>query len=147
MDIYYFKRVALESQVLVFDKSTGKGVAGVEIVSDCLPNSTDFVTNIDGRIFAPLPLNRNCKLILKSKDFSSTEKDVSTIGYAPGSELFITIPLQLKEAVFKLQGFIQDASNNIAIVDAKVSLTNGCGIEEVNIPVDAKGNFAVTLDK
>ncbi len=129
MDIYYFKRVALESQILVFDKATGQGVADVEIVSDCLPKSTDFVTNIDGRIFAPLPLNRNCKLMLKSEDFASTEKDVSTIGYAPGAELFINIPLQLKEAVFKLQGFIQDANSSIAIVDARVSLVNGCGIE------------------
>ena len=65
----------------------------------------------------------------------------------PGSELFITIPLQLKEAVFDLKGSVKDANSNSSISDAVVTLINGCGLEQISIPVDADGNFAVTLPK
>jgi len=147
MDIYSFKRVALESQILVFDKATGQGVEGVVVTSECLSRNTKYVTNIDGRIYAPLPLERNCKLMLSSEEFTSTEKDVSTLGYVPGSELFINIPLQLKEAVFKLEGVVKDAANNEPVVDATITLTNGCGVEQVSVPLDHEGKFSVTLAK
>ena len=147
MDIYFFKRVVLEAQILVFDKATGQGVGGVEITSECLPKSEQFVTNIDGRVFAQLPLERNCKLMLKSKEFADTEKDVSTVGYVAGSELFINVPLELKEAVFKIEGNVKDASNNDPIADATITLINGCGEEQKNIPVGHDGSFSVELSK
>lgn len=147
MDIYSFKRVALESQILVFDKATGQGVAGVEIKSECLPRSIKFITNVDGRVFTPLPLERNCKLMLTSEQFADTEKDVSTIGYVPGSELFINVPLMLKEAVYKAEGVVKDASNNEPIIDAVVTLINGCGEQQITIPLDHEGKYSVNLSK
>lgn len=147
MDIYSFKRVALESQVLVFDKATGQGVAGVEITSECLPKNQKWVTNIDGRIYAPLPLDRNCKLLLVSSLFTDTEKDVSTVGYVPGAELFINVPLQLKAAKFIVEGSIKSASNSEPIVDATVTLINGCGEEEVTVPVSHEGKYTIKLSK
>jgi hypothetical protein len=147
MDIYNFKRVALESQILVFDKATGQGVSDVQITSECLPKDIKYVTNVDGKIFAPLPLERNCKLMLTSDAFTPTDKDVSTLGYVPGSELFITIPLQLKEAVFKLSGSVKDAANNATITGATLTLINGCGLEQMSVPQDNQGDFSVTLAK
>ncbi|BDS14057.1 flagellar motor protein MotB [Aureispira anguillae] len=147
MDIYYFKRVALESQILVFDKSTGQGVAGVEIQSECLPKNQKWVTNIDGLIYAPLPLERNCKLMLTSEQFTDTEKDISTVGYVPGSELFINVPLKLKEAEFKVEGVIKKAYNNEPIIDATITLINGCGEEQVVIPISHDGRYSMTLSK
>ena len=147
MDIYYFKRVALESQVLVFDKATGQGVAGVEITSDCLPKNKKWVTNIDGRIYAPLPLDHNCKLLLVSNLFTNTEKDVSTVGYVAGSELFINVPLELKAAEFTVEGSIKSASNSEPIVDATVTLINGCGEAEVTVPVSHEGKYTMKLSK
>jgi tetratricopeptide (TPR) repeat protein len=147
MDIYYFKRVALESQILVFDKATGQGVAGVEVTSECLPKNKKWVTNIDGRIYAPLPLERNCKLMLISDLFTDTEKDVSTVGYVPGSELFINVPLQLKEAEFTVEGSIKSAANGDPMVDATITLINGCGEEQVTIPVSHEGKYSMKLSK
>lgn len=147
MDIYYFKRVALESQILVFDKATGQGVEGVEITSECLPRNEKFITNIDGKIFAPLPLERTCKLMLKSEEFTDTEKDVSTVGYVPGSELFINVPMQLKEAVYKAEGYVKDASTNEPLVDAIITLISGCGQEPINVTIGHDGMYSIDLPK
>ena len=38
-----------KGEILVFDKATGQGVAGVEVKSDCLTRNTKFITNVDGR--------------------------------------------------------------------------------------------------
>lgn len=147
MDIYYFKRVALETQILVFDKATGRGIEGVKITSECLPKNKDWVTNIDGRIYAPLPLERTCELTLEAKQFSNTQKDVSTVGYVPGSELFINIPLQLKEAEFIAEGRILDAGSGDPLIDATVTLINGCGQETITVPVSYDGKYSVPLAK
>lgn len=147
MDIYYFKRVALESQILVFDKATGRGIEGVKVESECLPRNKEWVTNIDGRIFVPLPLERNCKLLLKAEQFSDTEKDIATSGYVPGSELFINIPLQLKEAIFEAKGRILDASSGEPLIDATVTLVSGCGQEKITVPVSFDGTYKVALGK
>lgn len=147
MDIYYFKRVSLESQILVFDKATGQGVSGVTVTSECLPRNKQWVTDIEGRIYAPLPLGRNCKLMLTSEKFTDTEKDVSTVGYVPGSELFINVPLQLREAEFKAEGIVKDASTNEPLIDATVTLMNGCGEEVRTINLSHEGRYSIPLSK
>jgi hypothetical protein len=147
MDIYYFKRVALESQILVFDKATGRGIEGVKVESECLPKNKEWITNIDGRIYVPLPLERNCKLMLTAEQFDDKEKELSTSGYVPGSELFINIPLQLKEAKFEAQGRIIDAFTGEPLMDATVTLISGCGEEKVTVPVSFDGTYTVPLEK
>jgi len=130
MDIYGYKRVALQSEILIFDKYTGEGLEGVVVESSCLPSKKEFVTNIDGRLFVPLPLERNCKLKLTSDIFDDTEKDVSTMGYAPGSELFINVPVKLKDPEFIVQGIVKNDKNE-PVIDATITLTNGCGEEQM----------------
>lgn len=147
MDIYYFKRVALETQILVFDKATGRGIEGVKVTSECLPKNKEWITNIDGRIYAPLPLERTCELMLEAEQFDDTQKDVSTVGYVPGSELFINIPLQLKEAEFFVEGRILDASTGDPLIDATVTLTSGCGGEVITVPVSYDGKYTAPLAK
>ena len=112
-----------------------------------LPKNKKWVTNIDGRIYAPLPLERNCKLMLISDLFTDTEKDVSTVGYVPGSELFINVPLQLKEAEFLVEGSIKSAANGEPMIDATVTLINGCGEEQVTVPVSHEGKYSMKLSK
>ena len=87
MDIYAFKRVALETE-LVFDKHTGEGIGGVEVVRWCIQNQ--YETNIDGRLFIPLPMNKDCKLSFVSDELDPFDQSFSTKGYTAGSELFIT---------------------------------------------------------
>ena len=54
-DIYGFKKVGLQTEVLIFDKNTGLGLDGVEITSECLSSQTTYTTNVDGRLYIPLP--------------------------------------------------------------------------------------------
>ena len=125
MDIYAFKRVALETELLIFDKHTGQGISGVEVISDCLSSRTTYTTNIDGRLFIPLPMEKDCNLSFISEQLDSFATSFSTKGYTAGSELFINVPVTQKKLDFSVEGMIVD-QNNIAIPDATISLISEC---------------------
>lgn len=129
MDIYGYKKVGLQTEVLIFDKNTGQGLEGVIVKSECLSSKTTYTTNIDGRLFIPLPLKRNCKLTLVSEFFDDTEKDISTVGYAAGAELYIGLPILVKDPDFSINGAVKNI-NGDPLVDATITLSNGCGEEQ-----------------
>lgn len=144
MDIYGYKKVGLQTEVLVFDKYTGQGIEGVVVVSECLSSKTEYVTNIDGRLFIPLPLERNCKLRLASDQFDPTEKDISTLGYAPGAELFINVPIKVKDPDFSVAGTIKNTVGE-PLADATITLINGCGEEQQIKNPEYTGNYSFVL--
>ena len=125
MDIYAFKRVALETELLVFDKHTGQGIEGVEVISDCLSSRTKYETNIDGRLYIPLPMNKDCNLSFVSDKLDAFDKAFSTKGYTAGSELFINVPVSRKKLSFSVEGMVVDQDNK-AVVDATISLVSDC---------------------
>lgn len=144
MDIYGYKRVGLQTEVLVFDKVTGKGLEGVVVTSECLSSKTKYVTNVDGRLFIPLPLERNCKLMLSSDEFDDTERDIATTGYAPGAELFINAPIQVRDPDFSLTGVIKNTVGE-PLADATITLVNGCGEEQQVKNPEYTGSYGFVL--
>ena len=75
------------------------------------------------------PQSAIVKLKLKSDYFDDTEKDVSTLGYAPSAELYIGVPIKVKDPDFTINGSVTNTKGE-ALADATITLTNGCGEEQ-----------------
>ncbi len=144
MDIYGYKKVGLQTEMMVFDKYTGLGIEGVVVKSECLSSKEEYVTNVDGRLFIPLPLERNCVLRFYSEQFEDTELTFSTNGYAPGAELFINMPIKIKDPDFNLKGTVKNDANQ-PLADATITLINGCGEEQVVKNPEHSGFFTFQL--
>lgn len=143
-DIYYFKKLTVQTEILVFDKTTGKGIEGVMLRSDCLPRDT-FVTTIDGKINLELPVEQSCLFKVISEEFADVELSISTKGYPIGSELFKQLPIELEQLKFSVEGLVVDQEDGKPITGVPVKLISSCSSEELEAELDEEGKFSFEL--
>ncbi|MCP4439201.1 MAG: OmpA family protein [Aureispira sp.] len=144
-DIYSFTKLTVEAEVLVFDRTTGRGIKGVTMTSECFPKS-EFETDIEGKVYIQLPLDRNCKFIASSAQYGETEVDVSTKGYVIGSNLFIQVPYNEPKFEFSVNGTVKDLVTGEPITDGQVTLLSSCSSENQTAVVDGDGKYAFDLE-
>ena len=143
-DIYSFTKLAVNAELLVFDKLTGKGIENVTLNSDCFPRST-FETNIEGRADLQLPLDRSCTFTLSSPDFPDTTVVVSTENFKIGDRLFFDVPILLRQIDMKVSGRLVDEASGTPLSNAKVEVLSNCGSAPQTTTTDADGNYSIKV--
>jgi outer membrane protein OmpA-like peptidoglycan-associated protein len=144
-DLYYFSRLFVQAEVLVFDKVSGKGVENINLTCECLPKKT-FTTTVDGKINVQLPLNRSCRFAIENEEFQGTGIEVSTKGFPIGSMLFAQVPLEISKLDFVAQGQVLDKETNLPMSGLKLSLLSSCNKAQLSGTSDASGNFEFKLE-
>ena len=142
-DLYSFTRRAVETEILVFDKLSGEGIEGIELVSPCFPREV-FVTNIDGKVNIDLPLDYSCTFKINSDQYGEKTIDVSTQGYQMRTTLFFDIPLEVTELAFDVNGSVRDKKGN-PMAGAEVSLLSSCGNQPQSVTTTAIGDYQFNL--
>ncbi|MCH2045725.1 MAG: OmpA family protein, partial [Saprospiraceae bacterium] len=138
-DIYSFTRRAVETEILVFDKLSGEGIEGIELVSECFPREV-FITNVDGKINIDLPLDYSCTFKINSDQYGEKTVDVSTQGFQMRTTLFFEIPLEISELAFDVNGSVRDKKGN-PMEGADVILLSSCGGASQTAKTDATGDY------
>ncbi len=144
-DIYLFKKISVDAEILVFDKVTGEGLDSVAVTCDCYPKKT-FRTNVDGKLYLELPANKTCNFVFNSP---SGEKEVaiSTPNYAIGSQIFEQVPIQIGEGLtFAVEGVAMNKDNNQPISIATITLLNSCNNNSQTYVTDGEGKFNFKLE-
>lgn len=144
-DIYSFTKLTVEAEVLVFDRTTGRGIKGVSMTSECFPKS-EFETDIEGKVYLQLPLDKNCKFIASSSEYGETEVEVSTKGYVIGSNLFIQVPYNEPKFEFSVNGTVTEQLTGAPMTDGQVTLLSSCGSSNQTAVVDAEGKYTFDLE-
>ncbi|MEY4925903.1 MAG: hypothetical protein RI894_339, partial [Bacteroidota bacterium] len=90
-DIFQFKRLAVEVNVLVVDKTTGKPIGNAAIMTGC--GSKRFTTDEYGKFVMELPLDKCCEFGASKEGYSSTSKEICTKGKQPGQLLRLRLEL------------------------------------------------------
>ncbi len=138
-DIFQFKRLAVEVNVLVVDKTTGKPIENAAIMTAC--GNKRFTTDEYGKFVMELPLDKNCEFGATKEGYSSASKEISTKGKQPGQLLRLRLELDSDtRREVPLAGVIKDKKGN-PIAKAEVQLINEKGIVERLDTTDDKGNY------
>lgn len=143
-DIYSFTRLTLEAEILVFDKATGTGVEGVTLTTECFPKKT-FVTNVDGKVYVELPLNRACNFLVESPEYGNSTVNISTENYQVRSTLFFDVPLEVSEVKFDANGTVRDKKGN-PVSGAEVTLLSSCGNKTQTTKTTSSGDYHFDLE-
>ncbi|WCL80331.1 OmpA family protein [Saprospira sp. CCB-QB6] len=141
-DIFFFTKLAVNTELLVFDKVTGKGVDEVSLTSDCFPRK-EYLTDINGRVQLQLPLNRGCTFEVFSPAFGDTSVTISTEGYAMGARLFIQVPIVAKKLEIKVEGQVLNDKTGEPLANAAVELMSNCQKASIKGNTDAEGNYSL----
>lgn len=144
-DIYSFAKLAVQTDLLVFDKVTGKGIEGVTLSSDCFPRK-DFETNLEGMSYLSLPLNRNCEFTVSSSVFGDTTISISTEGYAMGAKLFIQVPIEMKQLDVSVSGTLTNKDSGEPLANATIEVLSSCDIEPQTTTTDENGNYEIEVN-
>lgn len=138
-DIFQFKRLAVEVNVLVVNKVTGKPIENAAIMTGC--GSKRFMTDEYGKFVMELPLDKCCEFGASKEGFSSTSKEICTKGKQPGQLLRLRLELDgdTRREV-PLAGVIRDKKGT-PIANAEVQLINNKGVIERLDTTDDKGNY------
>jgi outer membrane protein OmpA-like peptidoglycan-associated protein/tetratricopeptide (TPR) repeat protein len=144
-DIYLFKKISVDAEILVFDKVTGEGLDSVLITCDCYPKKT-FTTNVDGKLYLELPANKTCNFVFNSPA-GEKEVAISTQNYAIGSQIFEQVPIQIDEGLtFAVEGIAMNKDNNAPVAMASITLLNSCNNTTQSYVTDAQGKFNFKLE-
>ena len=138
-DLFSVKRLALDIDVLVVDKATGKPLENVTVMSEC--GTKKFMTDASGKFTTEMPLNKCCEFAANKADYTSESKAVCTKGKQAGQLLRVRIELESdKRKEVQLAGVIK-GKNGAAIPNADVQLKNNKGLTVQNTKTDEKGNY------
>ena len=91
-DIFSFTRTAVNVELLVVDKETGKAIGGARVMCECGTKSQN--ADAQGNYSIELPSSRNCEFIAGRDGYKSSSKVALTKGKAPGSTLHLKIELE-----------------------------------------------------
>jgi outer membrane protein OmpA-like peptidoglycan-associated protein/tetratricopeptide (TPR) repeat protein len=138
-DLFSVKRLALDIDVLVVDKKTGKPIENAIVMSEC--GTKKFTTDASGRFATEMPLNKCCEFAASKTDYTSESKSVCTKGKQAGQLLRVRIELESdKREEIELAGVIR-GKNGKAISNAEVQLKNAKGNIVQTTNADDKGNY------
>ena len=144
-DIYYFSKLAIQTEFLVVDKLSGRGVEGIKLSCECLPKR-ELVTDVDGRVSVSLPLNRSCRFTILDEAFEGISTEVSTVGYPLGSELLASLPLEISQLSFRVEGSVVDEETGEAMEGVNLSLQRSCQAQSVPGRTGSGGVFEFDLE-
>lgn len=143
-DIYSYTKLALNAELLVFNKQNGKPFSNVLVKTDCFPRD-EYYSDNDGKIFISLPLNRDCQFTLTSSEFADTTILVSTKGFDLGAQLFFKAPIEAGQTILTLNGNLVNDKTGSPISGAKVELLSNCETASLVSNTDSYGNFSFKI--
>jgi len=140
-DIYMFQREAVDVELLVYDKNSGKPIEAALVDMNC--PERQLTTGTDGRIFFEMPLGRTCRFEADKEEYSANSTAGSTKGYKSGEKLLVSIPLD-RPLDFSLEGSITSVGGQ-TLSKASLTITNDCGEPVDVMEADANGEFKMKL--
>lgn len=143
-DVYSFTKLTVEAEILVFDKGNGQGLENIKLTTECFPKK-EFITNVDGKVYIELPLNRACTFTVFSEEYGNTTVNISTEGFTVGAVLFFDVPMAASEANFQAKGSVRDKKGN-PIANAEVVLSSSCGTKNQTVTTNSVGDYEFKLD-
>lgn len=145
-DIYLFTRLSVDAELLVFRDDNGQGLDSVAVTCDCYPKKT-FYTNVEGKLYVELPVNRTCNFKLNSPNFEPKDVAISTKDYAIGSQLFQQIPIETdKNLRFAVDGIVNNKDEGKIIDGVQLSLLSSCSQITQQATSNAEGKFFFNLE-
>jgi outer membrane protein OmpA-like peptidoglycan-associated protein/tetratricopeptide (TPR) repeat protein len=145
-DIYLFTRLSVDAEILVFRDDNGHGLDSVAVTCDCYPKKT-FYTNIEGKLYLEMPVNRTCNFKLNAPNFEPKEIAISTKDFAVGSQLVQQVPIETdKNLSFAVEGLVKDKNDGKTITGAALTLLSSCTNTTQVATADAEGKFNFKLE-
>ena len=145
-DIYLFTRMSVDAEVLVFRGDDGIGLDSVEVTSDCFPKQT-FYTNVEGKLYIELPMDRTCNFTLSSPNFEKKNITISTKDYAVGAKISQQVPIEAnKDLKFVVKGTAVNKEDNSPLAGAEITLLSSCTKSSQMAIADHEGNFSFELE-
>ena len=141
-DIYSFCKSAAVMEILVYDEATKEPIPGATVVNDCTGNT--MMTDSEGKITFDMKLNQCCNFAASMDEYMDNAKEGCTKNVKVGENVFVEIPLK-KENIYLLEGIVVNQITGDPIEGAKVTLTNDCEEEPVELFTDASGTFEFPL--
>lgn len=144
-DIYLFTRMAVDAEILVFRDDNGLGIDSVEVTSECFPKKT-FYTNVEGKLYMELPMDRVCTFTLTSPNFETKTMTISTKDYAVGAKISQQVPIETdKNLKFVVKGNVVNKEDNSLLTGVEVTLLSSCTKSNQIALADHEGNFTFEL--
>jgi outer membrane protein OmpA-like peptidoglycan-associated protein/tetratricopeptide (TPR) repeat protein len=140
-DIYSFKKLSVEVEVIVIDSITGMPIEGAEIFTPCSAVKS-FTTNADGKVFLEIGLDKACDFAAEKTPYKPNARRKSTKDLKAGELMVVQIPLVL-ECFINLKGNIFDGYTKEPIEGVLITLTSNCGagLDSSTTTTNAEGNY------
>ncbi len=142
-DIYSFKRLVVDVDVIVIDEQSGLPIEDAIVTYNCAGGSP-VTTDASGMIYLEVALEKVCDFTANKEGYEVGMGSTSSKGYKSGDRLLVQIPLS-RPLEFDLVGTVVDDLGR-PVSNANVVITSDCNDEPIRLQTDINGNYDTKLD-
>lgn len=141
-DIYRFVKNALPVEIFVFDEATKEPIAEAKV--ERKDNKAVYMTGKDGKTVVDLKRNTCADFHVTFEGYEEADKNACAKKKPGQDKILVEVPLR-KKSNYVLEGIVVDESTGEVLKNAKVTIKNDCGKEDIVLTSDNEGFFTTPV--